>query len=61
MVSEKEVACYDVDKDDKCDRGDGVTWLTGRQDLQGNRLHWAVMGFTRLFRTRWTVLGCSRL
>ena len=25
MVSEKEVACDDVDKDDKCDKDD-VTW-----------------------------------
>ena len=61
MVSEKEVACDDVDKDDKCDRGDGVTWLTGRQDLQGNRPHWAVLGCTRLFWTQWTLLGWSRL
>ena len=52
MVSEKEVGCDDVDK------GDGVTGLTGRPGLQGNGLHWAVLGLARLF---WTVLGCSIL
>ena len=60
-VSEKEVGYDDVDKDDKGGRGDRVTWLTGRLDLQGKRLHWAVLGFTRLFWIKWAPLGCTGL
>ena len=40
MVSEKEVGCDDIDKDDK----DGVTRLTGRRCLQDNGLHRAILG-----------------
>ena len=60
-VSEKEVEYDDVDKDDKGDRGDRVMWLTSRLDLQGKRLHWAVLGFTRLFWIQWAALGCTGL
>ena len=38
-----------------------LTWVTrlrGQRDIQGNRLHWAILGFTRLFWTQWTVQGC---
>ena len=51
-VSEKENGFDDVVKGDKGDRCDGVT---GRQ---GNGLHWAILGSTRVF---WAILGCSRL
>ena len=57
-VSENEVGCDYVDKDDK---GDVVTQPTGRQNLQGKRLHWAVLVFTWLFWTQWTELGCFKL
>ena len=57
-VSENEVGCDYVDKDDK---GDVVTQPTGRQNLQGKRLYWAVLVFTWLFWTQWTELGCSKL
>ena len=52
MVSDNENGCDGLDMGE---RGDGVTRLTGRRDIQGNRLHWAVLGFTRLFWTQWTV------
>ena len=45
--------------DAKGDSSDGVIRLTGQRYLQGNRLHLVVLGFTRLSRLYWSVLGCN--
>ena len=56
------------DKGDRSERVDGVTRLIRRQDLQGNGLHWALLGCSGLYRSHldytglyWAVLSCPGL
>ena len=57
MVSENEIGCDDIDKDNKGDKVDMVTQLTGRWNLKGNRLHWLYLDVLHSL----DCLGCSTL